>query len=95
MARLVRENIRKDDIFGRFGGEEFLLILPGVKAIAVAYKVRAAIAANDFPFAKRQPLGILSIGGGVAEYPEDALDGARLLQAADEALYLAPASRSS
>ncbi len=92
LARLVQENIRKDDIFGRFGGEEFLLILPGAnlgQAMAVAYKVRAAIAAHDFPFAKRQPLGVLSISGGVAEYPEDALDSARLLHAADEALYLA------
>jgi diguanylate cyclase (GGDEF)-like protein len=92
LARLVQENIRKDDIFGRFGGEEFLLILPGAnlgQAMAVAYKVRAAIAAHDFPFAKGQPLGVLSISGGVAEYPEDAMDSARLLQAADEALYLA------
>ena len=92
LARLVQDNIRKDDIFGRFGGEEFLLILPGAnlgQAMAVADKVRAAIADQDFPFAKRQPLGLLSISGGVAAYPEDALDSARLLQAADEALYLA------
>jgi diguanylate cyclase (GGDEF)-like protein len=92
LARLVQDNIRKDDIFGRFGGEEFLLILPGAnlgRAMAVAYKVRAAIAAHHFPFAERQPLGMLSISGGVAEYPDDALDSARLLHAADEALYLA------
>jgi diguanylate cyclase (GGDEF)-like protein len=92
LAGLVQANIRKDDIFGRFGGEEFLLILPGAslsQAMAVAYKVRAAIAAQDFPFAERQPLGVLSISGGVAEYPEDAVDGVRLLDAADEALYLA------
>jgi diguanylate cyclase (GGDEF)-like protein len=92
LAGLVQANIRKDDIFGRFGGEEFLLILPGAslgQAMAVAYKVRAAIAAQSFPFAERQPLGMLSISGGVAEYPDDALDSARLLEAADEALYLA------
>ncbi len=92
LAGLVQENVRKDDIFGRFGGEEFLLILPGAnlgQAMAVAYKVRAAIAAHHFPFAERQPLGMLSISGGVAEYPDDALDSARLLHAADQALYLA------
>jgi diguanylate cyclase (GGDEF)-like protein len=92
LSRLVQENVRKGDIFGRFGGEEFLLILPGAnlgQAMAVAYKVRAAIASHDFPFADRQPLGILSISGGVAEYPEDAMDSARLLRAADDALYLA------
>jgi diguanylate cyclase (GGDEF)-like protein len=92
LAGVVQKNIRKDDIFGRFGGEEFLLILPGAslsQAMAVAYKVRAAIAAYPFPFAERQPLGVLSISGGVGEYPEDALDSARLLEAADEALYRA------
>jgi diguanylate cyclase (GGDEF)-like protein len=92
LAGLVQASIRKDDIFGRFGGEEFLLILPGAslgQAMAVAYKVRSAIASHTFPFAERQPLGMLSISGGVAEYPEDAMDAARLLDAADEALYLA------
>ena len=92
LAGLVQTTIRKDDIFGRFGGEEFLLILPGAnlgQAMAVAYKVRATIAAHRFPFAERQPLGVLSISGGVAEYPEDGVDDARLLDAADEALYLA------
>jgi diguanylate cyclase (GGDEF)-like protein len=92
LAGLVQATIRKDDIFGRFGGEEFLLILPGAslgQAMAVAYKVRAAIAAHRFPFAERQPLGVLSVSGGVAEYPEDGADGVRLLDAADEALYLA------
>ena len=88
----MQDTVRKDDIFGRFGGEEFLLILPGAdlsQAMAVAYKVRAMIAAYPFAFAERQPLGVLSISGGVAEYREDALDSARLLEAADSALYLA------
>jgi diguanylate cyclase (GGDEF)-like protein len=92
LALVVRDSVRKDDIFGRFGGEEFLLILPGAdlgQAMAVSYKVRAAIAAYPFAFAEGQPLGMLSISGGVAEYPEDAQDSARLLEAADAALYLA------
>jgi diguanylate cyclase (GGDEF)-like protein len=90
LARLVQDNIRKGDVFGRFGGEEFLLILPDTKlsqALAVAYKVRAVIAGHAFPFAERQPLGRVSVSGGVAEFPSDSLESTALLRAADAALY--------
>jgi len=90
LARLVQDSIRKDDIFGRFGGEEFLLVLPStslVQALGAANKVRSAIAARKFPFADRQPMGMLSVSGGVAEYPHDGMDAASLLRAADAALY--------
>jgi diguanylate cyclase (GGDEF)-like protein len=95
LARLVRESIRGDDIFGRFGGEEFLLILPNTnvdQALAAANKLRALIAARPFAFADRQPLGAVTVTGGVAEYPHDGTDAASLLQAADTALYEAKRS---
>jgi diguanylate cyclase (GGDEF)-like protein len=90
LASLVKENIREDDIFGRFGGEEFLLILPNTtshQALDVAEKIRIAISEQNFPFAERQPLGVVSVSGGVATYPDNALDSADLLRSADEALY--------
>jgi len=90
LARLVRENIRKTDIFGRFGGEEFLLVLPDTplqRALTVAEKIRTAIATQELPGGARQPLRCVSVSGGVAQYPIDALDSARLLHAADCALY--------
>jgi diguanylate cyclase (GGDEF)-like protein len=95
LARTVHESIRKDDIFGRFGGEEFLLILPNTSlahALAAAEKIRILIAGRPFAFADRQPMGALSVSGGVAEYPYDATDAAGLLQAADTALYQAKRS---
>ena len=95
LAALVTQSVRKDDAFGRFGGEEFLLVLPHTamaQALAVAEKVRALIAAQPFPFAERQPLGCISISGGVAEYPNDGIDAAGILHAADEALYEAKRS---
>ena len=94
LARVVQDTIRKDDILGRFGGEEFLLILPNTsltQALGAANKVREAIAARKFPFAERQPLGIVSVSGGVAEYPQDGMDTAALLRAADAALFEAKA----
>jgi diguanylate cyclase (GGDEF)-like protein len=90
LVRLVQESIRPNDILGRFGGEEFLLILPDTSlsdALAAANKVRAAIMARRFPSAEKQPMGIISVSGGVAEYPSDGVDAAALLRAADEALY--------
>jgi two-component system cell cycle response regulator len=86
----VPETIRKDDIFGRFGGEEFLLILPNTnlaQGIAAADKIRTLIAGFQFPFADRQPLKALTVSGGVAEYPYHGRDAQSLLHAADEALY--------
>ena len=92
LAGLVKDNIREESIFGRFGGEEFLLILPGsstTEALGVAEKIRALIAQHDFAFAAKQPLGVMSVSGGVATYPGDALDSTSLLRTADEALYAA------
>jgi diguanylate cyclase (GGDEF)-like protein len=90
LATLVQESVRKDDVFGRFGGEEFLLIMPRTtaqQAFAAAEKVRRILAGHAFPFADRQPLGMLSVSGGVASYPTHGLDAAGLLAAADAALY--------
>jgi diguanylate cyclase (GGDEF)-like protein len=90
LARMVPGCIRKDDIFGRFGGEEFLLILPNTnlaQALSAANKVRAMISNRAFPFAERQPLNALTISGGVAEYPYHGRDSQGLLHAADDALY--------
>jgi diguanylate cyclase (GGDEF)-like protein len=90
LARVVNDSVRKDDVFGRFGGEEFLLIMPHTnvnQALSAAEKIRGLLAAHPFAFAERQPLKTISISGGVAEYPLHGLDAAGLLQAADEMLY--------
>jgi len=93
LANLVAHTIRKDaDIFGRFGGEEFLVIFPNTntaQAMVAAQKIRSVIETHRFPFGDKQPLGRISVSGGVAEYPYDGLDATGLLHKADEALYAA------
>jgi diguanylate cyclase (GGDEF)-like protein len=92
LARLVQENVRKDSVFGRYGGEEFVVLFPGARraqALAAADNVRRAIATHEFAFGFDQPLGFVSVSGGVAECPEDGSDAATLVRAADEALYRA------
>jgi diguanylate cyclase (GGDEF)-like protein len=92
LAQLVQNSTRSDDVFGRFGGEEFLLILPNAtlsQAVLVGEKVRKLIAAKAFPHAAGQPLGMVSVSGGVAEYPFDGLDADSLVKTADDLLYQA------
>jgi diguanylate cyclase (GGDEF)-like protein len=90
LAGLVQESVRKEDVFGRFGGEEFLLVMPHTserQGLAAAEKIRRLIAERAFPYADRQPMGHLSVSGGVAAYPTHGVDAASLVHAADAALY--------
>ncbi len=92
LAELLREGSRDGELVGRYGGEEFLMALPGVSkeaALAAAERVRAAVAAHPFEFRENQPGGCISVSGGVAHWPGDAKDLEGLIRAADEALYRA------
>ena len=88
-AALAPRGLRGIDTFGRFGGEEFLLVLPGTDrqgALAVAERVRAATEASalpDLPFERR-----ITISIGVATY-EGGEEVSTLLARADQALYQA------
>jgi diguanylate cyclase (GGDEF)-like protein len=95
LAQLVKDTVRADDVFGRFGGEEFLLVMPnrtGAQAMKAAGMVRKRI--EDYPFEGEatQPLGKVTISGGVAVFPDDAAEQVELMQAADNALYRAKQS---
>lgn len=92
LAALISNEVRSEDIFGRFGGEEFLLILPDRNAklgILAAENIRRRIANHSFPYSNSQPLGKLSISGGVAELTSDTKSSEEILKAADDALYKA------
>jgi diguanylate cyclase (GGDEF)-like protein len=95
LSALVTENVRSDDIFGRFGGEEFLLVMPNrtsAQAMTAADMIRKRIADTTFEGGEKQPKGYVSISGGVAVYPDDAPGQVELMQAADNALYRAKES---
>jgi diguanylate cyclase len=87
LAALAQRGLRGIDTFGRFGGEEFLIVLPGTDrqgASAAAERVRAATVAGAFPVlpAGRQ----LTITVGVATHLRGE-DVTALLARADQALY--------
>jgi diguanylate cyclase (GGDEF)-like protein len=86
VARAIRDAVRDHDIVARYGGEEFALLLPATSEEAsriVAERIRAAISSGPWP---HRPLhvsvGIATTGGRIAT-------AARLLDAADDALYRA------
>ena len=85
-AAKLRSVVREDDAVGRLGGEEFVLVLPGVAgepAAEAAERARAALA--EVVVGGRR----LQSSAGVATCPEDARDAADLLERADAALYAA------
>lgn len=92
LARLVRERVRATDIACRYGGEEFVVILPGTSrtdALILANDLRLIVEAHPFEHEEAQPEGRLTISIGVATYPADATDEVALVRAADQALYRA------
>jgi diguanylate cyclase (GGDEF)-like protein len=83
-----RNVIREADFVGRYGGEEFLILLPGTGkpgAVHVAEAVRAAIAAIRVAGIDRP----ITASCGVAVLPDDAGDAITLFRATDRALYVA------
>lgn len=93
-ADTVRARLRVSDVFGRWGGEEFGLILPatdGPGAMRLAEEVRSAVEALALRDAAARPVP-LRISAGVAVAASDsALSSARLYALADQALYQAKA----
>ncbi len=90
-ARLT-ENTRQVDVVARFGGEEFVVILPmttKTHARLVAEKLRRSVEETKIPGEEMLPGGRLTISLGLAAYPEDASHPTGLIQAADAALYTA------
>ncbi|WP_245788460.1 sensor domain-containing diguanylate cyclase [Amycolatopsis marina] len=100
IAGAVQGSVRGGDYVGRYGGDEFVALLPGVGAdelVAVANRINAGIAALEVPVPVRTPGKPATVSGltasiGAALYPDTATDYTTLLHAADEAAYAAKKS---
>ncbi len=92
IAKILVDNTRKTDTVVRYGGEEFLIILPGLsktKAKKIASKIHSLIETEDFLNQEKQPNGNLTISLGVASFPEDGKEIKILIENVDKALYAA------
>ena len=95
-ATLVKSLVRKEDVFGRFGGEEFVIILPNTEA-KVAYemaeRVRNGVANHvfiidfDAPDGKKRVQHKQTISVGVSQLKPEIRTPEELLESADKKLY--------
>ena len=90
VATRLGQALRQEDLLGRFGGEEFVVLLPGAdqaQALATAERLRHGVAANPMVTESGRVTQTISIG--VATAPQDGVTLESLIGNADDALYAA------
>lgn len=94
VAAKMRETLRRQDVIGRMGGEEFLIVLPATgiaAAVEIAERLRAGIAATAATAVDGRPMQVTA-SIGVSEFDPGAGIGIEtLIRRADEAMYQAKA----
>jgi diguanylate cyclase (GGDEF)-like protein len=96
VAETIRSVIGTEWIVSRFGGEEFVILLPGIEkedSFLLAEKIRAAMDAQRSYRAEGKTADLkVTVSGGVASGPADGRTAGEIIRKADQALYRAKAS---
>ncbi|WP_179953114.1 sensor domain-containing diguanylate cyclase [Desulfobotulus mexicanus] len=94
LAGILKKDVRTEDVACRYGGEEFLLLLPGLFAedgLIRAETLRKRVASSPLIIEGKEPLAI-TLSLGIASWPDDAATSHELITAADKAMYAAKLS---
>jgi diguanylate cyclase (GGDEF)-like protein len=92
IAQTIIDNIRKSDTLARYGGDEFVMILPELdkhQSKSLAEKLCMVIGKTKIPRKKATPKVNLTVSLGISTFPDDGRSEDELLKKADEALYQA------
>ncbi len=97
IATEIQHTVRGGDHVGRYGGDEFVVLLPGATSaeiVSIANRIRGRIARIEVTVpvkraGKPETIGGLTASIGAAVYPDTAQDYTILLQAADDAVFAA------
>jgi len=90
-GRALREQLRKSDISCRYGGDEFLVVMPDSSigsTLERLEQIRIFLTSLQIRY-DEQTLGMVTLSVGIAQSPEHGTTASELLQAADKAMYAA------
>jgi diguanylate cyclase (GGDEF)-like protein len=90
MAELVKKNIRSSDLVGRYGGDEFMVLITSTteeQATSFAGHLREKISTTDIAIPRTEVPVRITISGGLAMFPTHGQSTTELFRAADDALY--------
>ena len=89
VAEKVRQNIRENDVAGRYGGDEIAIILPNTNSAQAKYVAEFLTYSLSCCFI--DDIGPIKVSVGVATYPDCAEDKEKLLILAEQAMYISQA----
>jgi diguanylate cyclase (GGDEF)-like protein len=94
LCAAIEHHIKQSDAVGRWGGEEFIISLPGasgLQAMQVAERIGQTMAALKIEDRDQQTIPVPTVSQGIALYPAEADEIYQLIDLADRRLYVAKA----
>lgn len=95
LVTVIKRSIRDVDILCRYGGEEFIVILPNTlerEACKIAERIRSEVEGAQFGGGGSIPAMRVTVSVGVSSFPENGLGHEELINAVDQAMYRAKGS---
>lgn len=92
LTQSIRLHIKKTDLLGRWGGEEFIIALPGAngsQALIVAMRIQETLNEIELKGRQGETIPVPTVSMGIAVFPTEAQDIYELIDRADSRLYLA------